>query len=91
MLLFAIFASFGFAGSELTYRMADEVECDLPLAERTSSKLFAMKSDFWQMLRRHRLMYPKSTLRRKIGIMHAVSTVAFLLLVFSLAWPIPTR
>jgi hypothetical protein len=31
MLLFAVFASFGFAGSELTYRMADEIEYDLPV------------------------------------------------------------
>jgi hypothetical protein len=89
MLLFAVFASFGFAGSELAYRMSDEVECDLPLAERTSSKLFAMRSGFWEMLPQDRIMYPKSTLRRTIGIAHAVSAVTFLLLIASLEWPFP--
>ena len=40
------------------------------------------------MVRQHRIMYPKSTLRRKIGIVHAVSGVTFLLLILSFAWPI---
>ena len=90
MLLFAVSAAFGFAGSELTYRMADEVECDLPVAQRTSSKLFVMKSTYWDMLRRHRIMYPNSNLHRKIGIVHAVSIPTFLLLILSFAWPIST-
>jgi hypothetical protein len=90
MLHFVVFVAFGFAGSELMHRMADEVECDLPVVERTSSKLGAMRSRFWDLLRRHRIMYPRSTMRRKIGIMHAVWGVTFLLLIVSFVWPIST-
>jgi hypothetical protein len=91
MLLFAIFAAFGFAGSEYSYRMADEVEHDLPQSERTSSKLFAMRWRFRQILTRHRLMFPASRLRRKIGITYFGAAVTFLVLIFSLPWSTSAR